>query len=246
MDETTLELSLTRLRDHVVFPVTPELVDDVMAQLDTAVPRPRKQWRRVAAVAAVVMVAVLLILPGPRRAVADLLGLGGVSVRSIDRLPTVEVATAFPGRETTVADAHEAVDFPLLLPTLSAEPDVIFLDSSVPGGLVTLGYGSGPGGYGLVITEMSGRLDGPLLEKVVGPDTNVVPLLVGTDDGFWIEGAPHLLLVLDRAGRDRVDPPRLVGTTLLFERNGVTVRIESAADLEDALEIAALLEPLEE
>jgi hypothetical protein len=42
-------------------------------------------------------------------------------------------------------------------------------------------------------------------------------------------------------GGTRSDPPRLVGNTLIYVHEGVTVRIEIAGDLAQALEVAALM-----
>jgi hypothetical protein len=137
------------------------------------------------------------------------------------------------------------VDFTLLLPVGYGDPSEVFLEQSVPGGLVTLTYDPGPGSYGLVITEMAGSVNSALLDKIIGPGTTVTSVDVGGEPGFWIEGQPHALFLLDENGEIREDRTRLVGNTLLFTRDGITVRVESALDLAGALDIAEALEPIE-
>jgi hypothetical protein len=61
---------------------------------------------------------------------------------------------------------------------------------------------------------------------------------VGGAGGYWIEGAPHVLILRDYAGDDRRHPSRLAGNTLLWERDGVTYRLESALSRDEAIRIA--------
>ena len=60
-------------------------------------------------------------------------------------------------------------------------------------------------------------------------------------EGFWIEGDPHVLLLFDREGTVIEHSARLAGNTLLFVRDGVTVRVEGGFGLEEALQVAAEL-----
>ena len=73
------------------------------------------------------------------------------------------------------------------------------------------------------------------------PDIAITQVVVGGTDGFWIEGDPHVVVLLDDDGTVIQDEARLAGSTLLFGRNGVTIRIEGDLDLGQALEIAARL-----
>lgn len=242
MDRTGLESLLVEARDSVVFPETPDVVDAVLRRLgeDRSTPVMRRRWLEVAAVAAVI-VAVALALPAPRRALAGLFGLGGVEVTFVSELPQVATASEPPGDVVSLERARDEVGFEILLPQGYGEPESVHLDATIPGGLITMTFQAGPDGYGLVITEMLGSVHVPILRKVVGPDVTVAPVDVGGDEGYWIEGQPHQLAVLDTQRRDRVDLPRLVGNTLLFVRDGTTIRIESGAGLPAALDVAAAL-----
>jgi hypothetical protein len=234
---------LTEVGQDLWFPDTPDIGDQILVGLrDRRSVSKRLHRLRVAIVAAVVVVAAVVAIPGPRRAIADLFGIGGVAITTVAELPAVAVTGDLPGDPVTLQDAEERTGFTMLVPGYG-EPAEVYLDEAVPGGLVSLTYGPTDDGYRLVITQMAGSLDRPLLEKVVGADTTVTPVTVGEDDGYWIEGEPHLLLVFDQEGKDYADDPRLAGNTLLFSRDGVTIRIESGLDLEGALAIATDLSP---
>lgn len=243
MDRSHLETLLSEVGSEVAFPDTPDIVDAVMRSVVAPPPVWTRRFRLVLATA-LVMIVMLTVLPGPRRAVADLLGLGGVGITVASELPQAAVAGEFSGLEVTLQAAQTEVDFALLVPDGIAGPDVVFLDDSVPGGLVTLAYQPGRESYGLVITEMVGMPFDPILEKVVESDEVVVPVEVADNEAFWIEG-PHALFILSENGEGRSEPPRLVGNTLLFSRGDVTIRIESALDLTGAVDIAESLLPFD-
>jgi hypothetical protein len=235
-----LERRLVELGAVVDFPPTPPLVEAVVGRLAAPV-RPRR-WLRVAVAAAAAVVIVVGVLPGPRRAIADLLGIGSVRITVVSELPPAPTLAPFAGDEVSPEMARVAADFVLRLPDAGyGDPDRVFFDPSVPGGLVTLVYESGDGRPALVITETVDSVEEPLLEKTIDARVTVQPVEVGADPGFWIEGSPHLLLVRDADGNVREDATRLVGDTLLFTRAGVTIRIESALSLEEALDVAASL-----
>jgi hypothetical protein len=61
---------------------------------------------------------------------------------------------------------------------------------------------------------------------------------VGDGRGFWIEGDAHVFVYRDAAGEIRSDEYRLAGNVLLWEREGLTFRLESALGKEQALRIA--------
>jgi hypothetical protein len=232
------ERRLVELGAALAFPPTPSLLEAVVDRLD-APRRRRRHWGTMAAVAAAIVLLVVA-LPGPRRAVADLLGIGSVRIVSVAELPPVSTLVPFTGDGVSLEAAQSEVEFAIRLPDVGA-PDLVLLDPSVPGGLVTLVYEAPDGRPGLVITETIDSVDEALIKKVIEPGVTVLPLAVGVDRGFWIEGPPHLLFLLDAAGEVREDATRLVGDTLLFTRDGVTIRIESALSLDETLDVAASL-----
>jgi hypothetical protein len=82
-------------------------------------------------------------------------------------------------------------------------------------------------------------MDPGFAKKIIAPDTTVEFLTVNGGRGYWIAGAPHQFLYLDRDGTIRDETLRLAGDTLLWEQDGRTLRIEGARSRDEALRIAA-------
>jgi hypothetical protein len=57
--------------------------------------------------------------------------------------------------------------------------------------------------------------------------------------GFWIEGAPHVVAWVDRDGMVHQDTLALAGNVLLWQNGDLTLRLEGARTLRQALAIAA-------
>ena len=55
------------------------------------------------------------------------------------------------------------------------------------------------------------------------------------EDAYWLEGAPHLLIAEGDGGVEGHRLSRLAANVLIWERQGVTYRIESNLDLADTL-----------
>lgn len=189
-----------------------------------------------AAVAAAVLV--VLALPGPRQAVANLFRIGSVSLTVVDELPAAELVR-IPGDQVTLEAAQRRVAFDIL--SLGGDPDAVFVDESIAGGLVTLGYGESKASYRLLITQIGGTLH-PQFLKVLTADAVVTAVDVQGEQGFWVAGGPHVLLLLDERGADLEDTARLAANTLLYTRGDRTIRIEGDMTLDQALEIAATLD----
>lgn len=227
-----LESQLTEIGRSVEYPSTPEF--DLR--------NPAQQSRRIrpvlvlAAVAAVVLV--VMAFPGPRAAIADLFGIGAVEFRATEVEPSA-LTGYLPGEEVDLDTAASEVDFDLL--TLEETPDVVLLDRTVPGGMVTQGYGQGGGTYRVLITQLHARSEEPALQKLLG-DTSVVSQVdVGGTRGFWIE-AEHLIVLIDQTGEPIVDSARLSASTLLLVADDVTVRIEGDLTLQQATDMAESLD----
>jgi hypothetical protein len=263
--ERELERALINARGQIDFPSAPDLTSRVIARLDQP-RRSRPWWRpdvfgpRLRAVAAVIVVAfallaAILLIPPARHAVADLLGLRGVSIVSMPDSPTSTVipsgspaadALLLDGRDVSLAEARGLVSFPVLLPSMSlvGQPDAVYVAGEPSGGRVTLVYAPRPGipetretGVGLLITQFRGESI-PFIQKGLPRGATVTPTNVNGVRAFWIEGVPHLLIIRDSAGAMHEQPSRLAANTLLWERDGITYRIESSLDLDAALRIA--------
>jgi hypothetical protein len=115
-----LERSLVALADSLDFPGETDLADRVVARLEAPRPLvPRPALRRVlalAAAAALVVAVVLVASPRARRAVADLLGIGGVTIDAGTSVP----ATTLPDGSAPAATLPDVSAPPATLPEVSA------------------------------------------------------------------------------------------------------------------------------
>lgn len=229
------EQSLFDLGERISYPTTPTFH---VPEKKPAIPwRLHRGWVAVAGVATLVLV--IAALPGPRAAIADFFGIGSIAIVVVDELPEASVERIPSGDEVPLREASGEAAFDVM--TLNTEADAVFLDTSVPGGMVTLAYGTGQGGYQLLITQLIADTDELAVKKLLVTRTSVMLVDVEGNDGFWIEGEPHIVILFDRDGHVLEDSARLAGNTLLYTVDNVTVRIEGAIDLEQALEVAGEL-----
>jgi len=152
-----------------------------------------------------------------------------------------------PGSPTTLDAARAAADYPVrgaTDPALGA-PDVVYLDGSGSLARVTFVYGTRPGlplatgaTATALLTEFRGAVNPDAFGKIIRPGTTVEPVSVDGASGYWIVGEPHDLLYRV-PGADLWDPVRLAGNVLIWERDGLTFRLETSADKATALRIAA-------
>lgn len=258
MNENLLEARLVDLGDRIAYPVVPALAPAVVARLEGDPRRPlfpTASWSRarfvLAAFAfiAVVSGGLLLASPATREAVADWLGIDGIRITfDDDREARVPVETPIDtrldlGRAVSVQEAEEYTGFTVATPSIVGEPDAIYLNDEVPGGEVSLIYEPRPelpevgsSGVGLLITQFSdfGDTDA-YLKKLAQVGTEVRSVTVSGHQGFWISGAPHLLV------SEFSSPARLAGNTLIWATPETTYRVEADVSLSRALEIAESL-----
>jgi hypothetical protein len=231
-----LELALTRIGRELEYPETPDLTGAVRRRL--AEGRRPRSWQRplvIALAAVIVGVGAVMAVPQARSEILDWLGIGAVTVRQVEGLPEVELATGDlgVGEQVSLEEARDRVQFPVRVPTLEGyeDPNVYYAEP-LPTGQVSFVYGSLDKPQ-LLITQVAAL---GALEKLVNTATRVE--MVSTEDaqGVWIEGERHVLFY---PGADREEPFRLVGNTLILERtDGVTVRIEADISKDEALRIA--------
>jgi hypothetical protein len=210
-------------------------------------------------VAALLLIAIaggLVLFPEARYAIADRLGLQGVLIRWVDEVPSPEPsqlgAPLLLGRPVTLDEAQAAVDFSVRVPTAPGfdDPSEIYLLDQEQGAMVSFVYPTGPElpasdetGVGALLTQFQGDAERGLIEKGLAdsdePETYLEAVTVRGDPGYWISGAPHgFFFVCYDAGECRQERYRLAGNVLLWEQDGVTLRLESALSREDALAIA--------
>jgi len=244
-----LERSLRALADHIEMPPERDLSSRVTAALKAA-PQPRRPWwaRPAFAVTALVVLgagATLVLSASAREAVADLLGIGGVRIEFGE--PDDTPAPLRPGEEldlgeaTTLDEARKGL--PIRVPASLGAPDAVYVDRTT-GTRVSLVYEPEPGvpeseetGVGVLLTQFRSTLEEGLFKKLVDQGVKVRFVTVGGRSAYWIEGR-HELLVVDSFGDIVPDTARLAGNTLIWEVDGITLRLEADIGLRQALEIA--------
>jgi hypothetical protein len=245
MTEDRLKLLLTATAELTRYPPTPDLSRRVLASLDSqteSTPRPSRHSLALAlSVALAILIVASLLLAPSRHAVARFFGVEG---SKIERLPpTRPGATAFStpvgldGLATPVAlaDLSRLAGFEAAIPVGQGPPlqaYLIFYSGQV---VVVLHYQR----FDLWQTHLP---QSATFGKLV-PDTGIIQdVLVGSEPGRWVTGAPHFVYYTDRAGNFILASQRALDrNTLIWRTPGTFYRVETELTLNEALEIAETL-----
>jgi hypothetical protein len=250
-----LERQLSRL--ELDWPATPDLRHAIRLRIEVR----RRPWFEsrwvMAAAAAVLVLGALAAYPPSREAIA-----GWINVHTFFRtVPHLATPTPLPpgplgqrlglGRQSTLPQARAAVKWPLLVPTSLGQPDEVYVEpapDAPSGGEVTLVYAAQQGipaagetGVGVLITEARGAVNSQFFGKMLGPGTTIEPVTVAGSSGYWVSGAPHVVVFVDSTGAVRFETLRLATNSLLINVGGTVVRIEGNLSKAQALEIGASL-----
>ena len=234
-----LERTLRELGRELSFPATPDLPALVGERL-----RRRRRWNRPLGLALAVLAVALagiLLVPSARTSLLELLRLRGATIERVDVLPAVRP----PGRlalglRVSLAEAERRSGFAVLRPRAYGDPDAVFLSEALPGGLVSLLYGT-EDEVRLLLSEFRGSAAPELVDKRLGSGTAATRVSVGGEPGFWLEGEPHAVLFRDATSQVREDLFRLSARTLLWQRGPLLLRLESRLSREEAIRVAESL-----
>jgi hypothetical protein len=229
-----------RLRDlggePAAWPPTPDLTAAVMARLPSAAP-PRRRGlaaglgRRVLlGLVALVLAApaAALAFPGARDDVLRALGLRHVTVEEVPAPPPGAVDPRL-GPRTTVAAAARRATFAPVVPAALGPPDRVHQRGDV----ITLVYAR----RGLLLAQAPGRLDPNLLTKIVSIAAGIHRTRVAGRPAVFFPRR-HFYLWLDRTGSVRQSEPVRSGPSLVWERDGVVLRLEGERRQDEAVRIA--------
>lgn len=234
-----LDRELRELAAWLETPEPPDVTARVRARL--AAPAPRRRWRRWLAAA----VAALLVgaLPPTRAAVADavtgLLRVAGIAIGPAPvPLPPSGTPAPLPSQRAVALDeARRLVRFPIRVPAALGPPErVLVADPDAAGRyrVATLLYRGGA----LRLDTFDGGLDVVFQKQASGPGVEWTQVSGGF--AVWVAG-PHPVAYVDRAGEVRVETARLAAKTLIWERDGVSHRLEADLDPQEAVAIAESL-----
>ena len=244
-----LERALLALAEEVAYPDTPALVPVVTARLAAErrdgirPPLPGLAlWprRRLVLAVAIALLALLGIAAAAR------LTIGALEIRVVPSLAPSPTLTPLPeaiGRVVTLEQAREQVRFPLLLPPDLSDPDVVRIVRSPFGDRSVLLAWTDPSlppvegtPWTLVLLELAGNEE--YLFKLVAGAEEVREVQVGGRLGYWLD-APHEL-VLDTP--TDLQTFAVSGNVLVWDAGeGVTLRMETALPLQEAIALAETL-----
>ena len=253
-----LEEALVEVGRTIEVPRTPNLAARVRTELagELRRERPRQPARLrlrplwIVALAIIAALALLLIIPETREAIAQLLGLRTIRINEVTppappptALPQGEVpitATPAPINPTstptpgvvpfkqccpsTLEEAQQKARFKILLPPDEQPSRVFFQDQIFGRGSepqqVVLVFGD-PDRPRVVLYQASRMLYEKMISRNgVDGGTLITETQVSDRRALWLTGAPHLLVTLDRNGQPLVNLERPVNANTLIWETG--------------------------
>jgi hypothetical protein len=230
----TLERDLRALAAGL--PDPPDLRARVLVAVREASVRRRR--RRVA----VLVLAVFLLAPATalafspdlRDRVLETFGLRGVTVERVKHVPTVSPAARSLqlGSRISLTQARRLLQVRFHSPKALGAPDAIFEDDLQAGVDVTLLYepGTVAGRLGVskrvLVSILRGTLDKQLIGKTIGAATTARQFRLDGGQALLLTGARHLFIIFRQGSTIESTSTRLAGTTLLWQRRALLVRIE--------------------
>lgn len=255
-DHEALEHALGRLREDVVFPATPDFAATLWSSTDNVSPsRPARRFLAgrwpLAVLAAVVIAGLVLAIPGTRSTVAGWLEIAGIRIEIGDKpqtaVPVSLGGDLFLGRPVSLAEAQSAVSFEVLAPAgMSLEEPETYLDHRDGTAVISLVYPAsaslppiGETGAGLLLTQFVPVGDAAMYIKRTVEGAFPLFLTVNGSWGAWIEDGA--LAIPSMPGQPVVERPS--GHVLIWDADGVTVRMETMVTLGEALIVAEEIAP---
>jgi hypothetical protein len=218
-----LERELVALGPAIELPPEPNLVRSVRMRLAGAPQRRSARRTLVIALAALaVALGAAFAVPQARSAILRLLGLEHVTIVRVEHLPPATRGPGAVGERLSLAEAERQLGIHALLPDLG-RPDAVYVG---PGGEVLIVLYGRP-----VRVRFSEFLARYPIEKLVTSNQRVEDVRIDGDKGVWIPGQ-HV--VYEPFGQ-----PRLSGSVLLWQRGGLTFRLEGHLTKEQAVRLAS-------
>jgi hypothetical protein len=207
------------------------------------------------AAAAVLLAIVTLAVPGTRSSVASWFDVPGIRLEigpddEQVRTPPASIGgTLLLGQPVTMGEAAAVAPFAIVAPDgerIASTPETYLLrrDGAV---IVSLLYPASTGlpeigttGVGLLLMQIDSAESSQLLVKRTMGEQSPVSVTVNGEAGTWIAGGTLAVEPVYETGAFE----RSSGNVLIWERSGVTYRMESALGMPDAVALAERLEPV--
>lgn len=244
-----LQIDLIELGKHVEWPDETDLAPAVLNIIGARPIRRNRRW--LAPVLAAVAIALLLLTPPGKEAVAWLLRVSGIKVEFTQiTAPAIAPATLTIGDPVSLATAQASVEFPVLIPSSIPLPDSVQLASWGGGRQIVMAWAASdqlPEVFetrtGLLLFQFRASVNEELLTKQATEATVIQEVAVRGSTGYFISGAPHIVWFESSDNMMFEDFVRLAANVLIWEADGVTYRIESSLGLEETLAVAESLTP---
>lgn len=255
----TLETELRDLGRVLLADPTPDLLPEVARRIaGEPVPKSRRlDWRRpwVRTFSVVIALAagstgVLAGSASARERVADFFNIPGVSIThapaGAKSAPSPSVSKPFLGQSVTLDQAQVVAPFEIAQPTLPGfgQPDGVYVMPAHIGSVVSLTYGPRPGlpatpetSTGLLLSQFEDSIEPVLFKKIIFNTADARPVQVNGHQGVWIAG-PHEMTMFATGEHGIGFPPRTAANSLIWQSDGVILRIESALPFDQALALA--------
>ncbi|HZG94735.1 MAG TPA: hypothetical protein VEZ46_08490 [Mycobacteriales bacterium] len=160
-------------------------------------------------------------------------------------------ALVVPGDRTSLAGARAAARFPIRVPAELRPPDQVYVDPSIAGRAVSFVWAAGgqlpptsAAGVGAVLTQFEAGTETYFIKELGGSGARFddVEVVAGEMPGAWVEGVHSVRIrALDPNDELTYVTSRLASNALVWVDDGVTYRLETAADKATALRIARSL-----
>ena len=236
-----IETELRELRVRLAVPEPAAgTVTAVMTRIDQ-LPLPGRgqqwlhnRWRAITVVVVGVLLAVLAVSPAGAT-IREWLGFGAVVVEQEEPAENGSTA-AGPGSEPQITQmsleqARAAVSFPVVIPAELGVPDQVTVAPDLR--VVTMQWNAASQGP-IRLDQIGGSLSPYYTKKYYG---DVTFTMVNGGEALWFSKS-HPIVVLDPDGTERTESARESGPTLLWQRPGVTLRLEGFDDQRAAVSAA--------
>ena len=238
-DLDDLEGALHRLGRQLDVPPAPpaaEVATAVRTRLRSAPPprRPIPVLRYAVVILVLLVTGVIIAVPPVRAAVLELLRIGGVEIHH-GAGPELPTSPAVPQQTVDLAEAQRLTGLRVTVPEQLGPPDEIVV---IERRAVSLSYRPTTDRPAIRLDIFDGRLDPLFAKYLLIEEMRQVDL--GDTEGWLIPG-PHEVIYLDEEGRQHRESARLAATTLIWQRDAVTYRLEADLPPDQLTAIAASL-----
>lgn len=259
------EATVRRMASSFPYPPTPDVSRAVRRRLATRSARspalrPRLAW---AALLLLLVLGGLLAVPQVRAAVAEVLRVGAIRIFATEPTATAVPPTATDAGATTVpqltlnetvfevagattlAQAREAVDFPVRLPAYPTDlgpPDRVYLqqvpDTGAEGQVVISIWFDGEQQQEIQLALY--QIGVPSYGLKVASVNSIEETRVNGESAFWIAGA-HAIQLQDGRYQERLF---VEGNVLVWSAGNLTYRLESDLSLAETVRVAESLQTM--